>query len=158
MDALTYTDHPVRKYSGKGSNVKARYVLIGISLVLAIFIFVTSPPLSNNVTNHVIYSLTYGFAAAFFGLIVAAIQYGFRRLIGKPQSYAGDWHWAWGIILMLVIASALWGVLSIVIVQFAQIEVPHGEERGLVRHSVQISEGYGSTAVRTASCIGSGWV
>ena len=85
-----------------------RYALIAASLLLAVAQWIAPPDASNfeSITARVLYAIVYGFVPALVGYLIATIRRSFVGLGGKKQSnVSADWHWAWGVLLALLVAA-----------------------------------------------------
>lgn len=85
-----------------------RYALILVSLLLAADKW-TDQNLTgfDTATGRVLFCLTYAFTPAGVGLVIALMKRTYRRWRGKPDTFSSDWHWVWGVLLVLLIAAHL---------------------------------------------------
>ena len=87
----------------------ARYVLIGLSLLLAAdeFTRVGSQERFATITGHILAALAYAFTPAAGGAVIASIKHAFGRWREKPSTFSSDWNWAWGVLLAILVIAHL---------------------------------------------------
>jgi len=82
-----------------------RYILIGLTLLLAADDFSRSAYAGTTVTGHAMQSLAYAFSPALFALLIAGATRYLRQWRGRPDIFTKDFNWLWGIFLCLLIIS-----------------------------------------------------
>lgn len=72
-----------------------RYILIGLTLLLAADDFSRSAYAGTTVTGHAMQSLAYAFSPALFALVLAGVTKYWRLWRGKPDIFTKDFVWCW---------------------------------------------------------------
>ena len=80
----------------------ARYIIIFLSILLAVSEFNFGNPGGVTVWGRAAGSLSYAFSPLLLALVLSGVKRLFQKMRGTPSTFSSDVTWMWGILLVLL--------------------------------------------------------